>query len=223
MRGRSFGADSTRLADSTGVQVLLEEAVNQHPAGALEGDEIQMTTRRLSNSLYYFTIEDESMLAEAFTEIDENVFAITYKVGGTEDVFVTTEETREAMDRTDVPYNLLAEEDATRVAIYHTPLSREELVDYEDALKALALAYRAIAIACVGVNGETDLGFELTETAKRYTYFTAPAGHTFIWRLFHERHEAEEFLSKLTLGEKEAVAWAQTIPLESSEDLVSYH
>ena len=122
-----------------------------------------MTTRRLINSLYYFTIEDESMLAEAFTEIDDDVFAITYKVAGTEDVFVTTEETREAMDRTDVPYNLLAEEDATRVAIYHTPLSREELVDYEDALKALALAYRAIAIACVGVNGETDLGFELTD------------------------------------------------------------
>ena len=183
----------------------------------------KMTTRRLINSLYYFTIEDESMLAEAFTEIDDDVFAITYKVAGTEDVFVTTEETREAMDRTDVPYNLLAEEDATRVAIYHTPLSREELVDYEDALKALALAYRAIAIACVGVNGETDLGFELTESAKRYTYFTAPAGHTFIWRLFHERQEAEEFLSKLTLGEKEAVAWAQAIPLESSEDLVSYH
>ena len=183
----------------------------------------KMTTRRLINSLYYFTIEDESMLAEAFTEIDDDVFAITYKVAGTEDVFVTTEETREAMDRTDVPYNLLAEEDATRVSIYHTPLSREELVDYEDALKALALAYRAIAIACVGVNGETDLGFELTESAKRYTYFTAPAGHTFIWRLFHERREAEEFLSKLTLGEKEAAAWAQSIPLESSDDLVSYH
>ena len=196
MRGRSFGADSTRLADSTGVQALLEEAVNQHPAGALEGDEIQMTTRRLSNSLYYFTIEDESMLAEAFTEIDENVFAITYKVSGTEDVFVTTEETREAMDRTDVPYNLLAEEDATRLAIYHTPLSREELADYEDALKALALAYRAIAIACVGVNGETDLGFELTESAERYTYFTAPAGHTFIWRLFHDRQLGLEHTAK---------------------------
>jgi len=182
-----------------------------------------MTTRRLINRLYYFTIEDESMLAEAFTEIDDDVFAITYKVSGTEDVFVTTEETREAMDRTDVPYNLLAEEDATRLAIYHTPLSREELADYEDALKALALAYRAIAIACVGVNGETDLGFELTESAERYTYFTAPAGHTFIWRLFHDRQEAGEFLGKLTLGEKEAVAWARAIPLESSEDLVSYH
>jgi len=117
----------------------------------------------------------------------------------------------------------LAEEDASRVAIYQTPLSREELSDYEDALKALALAYRAIGMACVGVNGETDLGFELTKSTKSYTYFTAPAGHTFIFRLFHDRTEAEEFLNKLTLGEQEALAWAKAIPLGSSEELVGYH
>lgn len=182
-----------------------------------------MTTRALINRLFYFTIEDETMLAEAFADFDEDVFAITYKVMGTEDVFVTTSETREAMDRHDVPYNQLAEEDASRVAIYHTALSREELSDYEDALKALALAYRAIALACVGVNGETDLGFELSKSTKSYTYFTAPAGHTFIWRVFHERDEAEDFLNKLTLGEKEALAWAKSIPLASSEELVGYH
>ena len=182
-----------------------------------------MTARRLINRLFYFTIEDESMLAEAFSELDDDVFAITYKVSGTDDVFVTTAETREAMDHQDVPYNLLAEEDTNRVAIYHTPLSKEELTDYEDALRALALAYRAIALACVGVNGETDLGFELSDSAKRYTYFTAPAGHTFIWRLFHDRDEAEEFLNKLTLGENDALAWAKAIPLSTSEELVGYH
>ena len=121
-----------------------------------------MGSRRLMNRLYYFTIEDESMLAEAFSDLDDDVFAITYKVAGTDDVFVTDRETREAIDRHDVPYNLLAEEDAHRIAVYHTPLSREELGDHEDAIKALALAYRAIAAACVGVNGETDLGFDLT-------------------------------------------------------------
>lgn len=182
-----------------------------------------MSTRRLINRLIYFTIEDESMLAEAFAEFDDDVYGITYKVVGSEDVFVATAETREALDRHDIPYNLLAEEDSNRVAIYHTALSREELADYEDALKALSLAYRAIAMACVGVNGETDLGFELSDSVKSYTYFTAPAGHTFIWRLFHDREEAEEFLNKLTLGEKEALAWAKSIPLASSEELASYH
>lgn len=182
-----------------------------------------MTTRRLMNRLAYFTIEDESMLAEAFAEIDDDVYAITFKVVGTDDVFVTTAETKEAMDRYDVPYNLLAEEDSSRIAILHSPLSREELADYEDALKALALAYRAIGLACVGVNGESDLGFELAEDVSSYTYFTAPAGHTFIWRLFHDREEAEEFLNKLTLGEKEALSWARAIPLSSSEELVGYH
>jgi hypothetical protein len=97
------------------------------------------------NRLYYFTIEDESMLAEAFSDLDDAVFAITYKVAGTDDVFVTTGETREALDRHDVSYNLLAEEEADRIAVYHTPLSREELADHEDVIKALALAYRAIA------------------------------------------------------------------------------
>jgi hypothetical protein len=179
--------------------------------------------RRLMNRLYYFTIEDESILAEAFSQLEKDVYAITYKVNGTEDVFVTTGETKDAMDRNDIPYNLLAEEDCSRIALYHSPLSREELGDYEDAIKALALACRAIALACVGVNGETNLGFDLSNGSKHYTYFTAPAGHTFIWRLFRERDEAVDFLGKLTAGDKKAIEWAEAIPLGSSKELKSYH
>lgn len=182
-----------------------------------------MSARRIHNRLFYFTIEDESMLAEAFAELDKDVFAITYKVVGTDDVFVTTGETREAMDRHDVPYNLLAQEDGNRVSLFHTPLSREELGDYDDVIKALTLAYRAIAAACVGVNGDSDLGFDLSDGVKRYTYFTAPAGHTFIWRLFHDRDEAEHFVDRLTVSDKTALDWAKAIPLESSDELASYH
>ena len=186
-------------------------------------EEQRMSGRRLMNRLTYFTIEDESMLAEAFSEIDEDVFAITYKVDGTDDVFVATAETREALDRGDVPYNPLAEEESGSVAVFHSNLSREELADFEDAIRALALSYRAIAIACVGVNGETDLGFDLSEDTSLYTYFTAPAGHTFIWRMFRDRDEAVDFMSKLTLGDRGAVTWAKGIPLSSSAELVSYH
>lgn len=182
-----------------------------------------MAARRLMNRLYYFTIEDESILAEAFSSLEKDVYAITYKVNGTEDVFVTTGETKDAMDRNDIPYNLLAEEDCSRIALYHSPLSREELSDYEDAIKALALACRAIALACVGVNGETNLGFDLSNGSKHYTYFTAPAGHTFIWRLFRERDEAVDFLAKLTAGDKKAIEWAEAIPLGSAKELKSYH
>lgn len=182
-----------------------------------------MSPRRLMSRLSYFTIEDESMLAEAFAEFAEDIFAVTYKVDGTDDVFVTTAETREAMDRNDVPYNLLAEEDSNKIAVYHTMLSKEELTDYEDAIKALALAYQGVAIACIGVNGETDLGFDLSDGAKGYTYFTAPAGHTFIWRVFQERDDAIDFLSKLSLNDKTVVGWANSIPLESSTELTSYH
>ena len=182
-----------------------------------------MSARRLMNRLYYFTIEDESILAEAFSQLEKEVYAITYKVTGTEDVFVTTSETKDAMDRHDIPYNLLAEEDGSRISVLHSPLSREELGDYEDAVKALALACRAIAVACVGVNGETNLGFDLSAGAKHYTYFTAPAGHTFIWRLFRERTEAVDFLTKLTAGEKRAIEWAESIPLTSARELKSYH
>lgn len=179
--------------------------------------------RRLMNRLYYFTIEDESILAESFAQLEKETYAITYKVTGTEDVFVTTAETKDALDRHDIPYNLLAEEDGAKIAVYHSPLSREELSEYEDAVKALALACRAIALACVGVNGESNLGFDLSNGSKSYTYFTAPAGHTFIWRLFYERDEAVSFLSRLTAGEKKAVEWAESIPLGSSKELKSYH
>ena len=182
-----------------------------------------MAARALMNRLSYFTIEDESMLAEAFSEISDDVFAITYKVVDTDDVFVTTSETRRAMDQHDLAYTILGEEEANHVAIYHSPLSKEELADYEEAVKALALSYRAIAVACVGVNGESDLGFDLSDGAKNYTYFTAPAGHTFIWRLFHSRAEAEAFLTELTLGDKKAIEWAQNLPLESSAELQGYH
>lgn len=183
-----------------------------------------MAPRRMMNRLYYFTIEDESILAESFAQLEKETYAITYKVVGTEDVFVTTSETKDAMDRHDIPYNLLAEEDGGRIAVYHSPLSREELSDYEDAIKALALAWRAVAVACVGVNGESNLGFDLSSAgAKSYTYFTAPAGHTFIWRLFRERDEAVDFLTKLTAGDKKAMEWAESIPLASSKDLKSYH
>ncbi|MEM1244994.1 MAG: hypothetical protein AAGA81_15890 [Acidobacteriota bacterium] len=182
-----------------------------------------MSARRTMSRLFYFTIEDEGMLAEAFNNLETEAYAIAYKVDGTEDVFVTTSETREALDRKDVPYNLLAEEDASRIAIFHSPLSTEELSDFEDAIKALALAYRAIAVACVGVNGESDLGFDLSEGVKNYTYFTAPAGHTFIFRLFTDRDEAYGFLDKLTIGDPKALEWAEAIPLETAEDLASFH
>jgi hypothetical protein len=175
------------------------------------------------NRLFYFTVEDESFLADAFSQLEEDVFAITYKVAGTDDVFVTTAETKDALDRHDIAYNLLAEEEGSRIALWHSPLSKEELAEYEDSLKALALACRAIAAACVGVNGESNLGFDLSTGAKSYTYFTVPAGHTFIWRLFQERDEAVEFLDKLTMGDKRAVEWAQSIPLTSSKELKSYH
>lgn len=180
--------------------------------------------RRMINRLYYFTIEDESILAESFSQLEKEVYAISYKVVGTEDVFVTTSETKDALDRHDIPYNLLAEEDGARISVYHSPLSREELSDYEDAIKALALAWRAIAVACVGVNGESNLGFDLSSSgAKSFTYFTAPAGHTFIWRLFRERDEAVDFLTKLTAGDKKAIEWAESIPLASFKELKSYH
>ncbi|MDX1382312.1 MAG: hypothetical protein R3190_01650 [Thermoanaerobaculia bacterium] len=173
--------------------------------------------------LYYFTIEDEGILAESFAKLDEGAFAITYKVRGTEDVFVTTTETREAMDLGDVPYNLLGEEETSHVGIYHTPQSQEELGDYDDAIKALAIACRAIAVACVGVNGEVDIGMDLSESASNYSYFAAPAGHTFIFRTFETRDEAIDFVDKFTAGDKDAVEWAENLPLASNEELQTFN
>ena len=177
--------------------------------------------RRMGSRLFYFTVEDEGLLAEAFPQIEDDVYAIAYKVIDTDDVFVTTAETKEAMDRNDVPYNHLAEEDATKVSIFHSPLSREELGDFEDPLKALALAHRAIGLICVGVNGGADV--DLVDGGKHYSYFTAPAGHTFLWRLFENREEAIAFTTAHRNEDVEAIDWAQTLPIESSAELVGYH
>ncbi len=172
--------------------------------------------------LYYFTIEDDSILREVFTELPQESLAITYKVDGTEAVYVTTADSKDAMDHHDVPYTLLGEEDPNHVSIYHTQQSREELGELEEGLKALALAYRAIAMACVGVNGDSNLGFDLSDGARDYTYFTAPAGHTFIWRMFRRRKDALEFIQRYTLGNQQAIGWAEGIPLEDGSELNSY-
>ncbi|MEL7059075.1 MAG: hypothetical protein AAGN46_03500 [Acidobacteriota bacterium] len=175
---------------------------------------------RLDNRLYYFTVEDESLLGETFPRFGDDTYAIAYKVVDTDDVFVTTAETKDAMERHDVPFNHLADEDGIRVSVHHTELSREELGDYEDALKALALAYRAIGLFCVGTNGE-KIDFE--GQVERYCYFTAPAGHTFIWRLFQSRDEATEWIASRHEGDATAVEWAQTLPLESAKELKDFH
>ncbi|MGH9379955.1 MAG: hypothetical protein ACRD2Z_05030 [Thermoanaerobaculia bacterium] len=184
-----------------------------------------MSARRLMRRLSYFTIEDESMLAEAFAGLEDDVFAVTYKVNGSEDVFVTTAETREAMDRSDVSYNLLAEEDPSMIVLHHTPLSREELAEYEDAVKALTLASGSVAAACVGVNGDKDLGLNVGDGGgiRRFSYFTVPAGHTFIFRLFRDRQEAIDFLAEFAADDFEAQEWAHGIPLASADELTSYH
>lgn len=177
--------------------------------------------RRLDNRLYYFTVEDESLLAETFPRFEDDTYAITFKVVDTDDVFVTTAETKESMDQNDVPYNSLAHEDGIRIGVHHSPLSFEELGDYEEHLKALALAYRAIALTCVGVNGGTMPDF--SEGVEKFSYFTAPAGHTFIWRLFHDREDAVQFIEKHHPDDEAAKEWAATLPLASSGELAGYH
>ena len=177
--------------------------------------------RRLDTRLYYFTVEDESLLGEVFPRFEDDTYAIAYKVVGTDDVFVTTAETKDAMDRHDVPYTQLAEEDGIRLAVFHSALSNEELGEFEDPLKALALAYRAIGMACVGVNGNSKPDF--SDGVEHYSYFTAPAGHTFLWRLFTEREEAIQYVAERYSDDDEAVEWAETLPLVSSGELKSYH
>jgi hypothetical protein len=182
-----------------------------------------MTSRRLLNRLFYFTVEDEGILAEAFPKFESESFCIAYKVVGTDDVFVTTAETKEAMDRHDVPYNLLAEEEAGRVGLLHTAQSKEELGEFDEALRALVLAHRAIAACCVGINGDPEPSALVAEEPEAFSYFTAPAGHTFLWRLFEDRREAVSFVKKRSPTERKAHEWAESLPLASARELKSYH
>ena len=183
-----------------------------------------MASRRLLNRLYYFTVEDEGILAEAFPKFEQEVFCIAYKVVGTDDVFVTTAETKEAMDRHDVPYNLLAEEEAGRIALHHTPQSKEELSEYEDAVRALALAHRAIGAVCVGVNGDTELGVALSQARPR-TSPTSPRrpATPSSGACSASARRRWQFVRKRLPGDKKAIEWAEAMPLASAEELKSYH
>ena len=178
--------------------------------------------RRLDTHLYYFTVEDESLLGEVFPQVSRTIPTPSpTRWSDTDDVFVTTAETKDAMDRHDVPYAHLADEDGIRLAVHHSALSSEELGDFEDPLKALALAFRAIGLACVGINGDAKPDF--SDGVEKYSYFTAPAGHTFLWRLFTEREEAITYMAERFADDDSAAEWAETLPLNSSTELVSYH
>jgi len=182
-----------------------------------------MSSRRLLNRLYYFTVEDEGLLGEAFPKFENEGFYIAYKVVETDDVFVTTSETKEAMDRQDLQYNLLADEEASRIALLHSAQSKEEIGDFEDSIKSLVVAHRSIAAACVGVNGDPAIGELVSAAPETYTYFTAPAGHTFLWRLFADRKSALQFVKAQWPGDKKALEWVESIPLASARELKSYH
>ena len=73
------------------------------------------------------------------------------------------------------------------------------------------------------MNGDSDLGFDLSDGVEKHTYFTAPAGHTFIFRLFYEREEAADFLARFTAEDEGAAKWAEALPLGSTEELASFH
>ncbi|HEX9799500.1 MAG TPA: hypothetical protein VGC00_04920 [Thermoanaerobaculia bacterium] len=180
-------------------------------------------SRRLLNRLYYFTVEDEGLLGEVFPKFESEGFFIAYKVIETDDVFVTTAETKEAMDRQDLQYNVLAEEETSHIALHHSAQSKEELGEFDDSLKALAVAHRGIAAACIGVNGDPAISELVAGDPDGYSYFTAPAGHTFLWRLFPDRKSAVKFVRKVWPADKKALEWAQSIPLVSARELKSYH
>ena len=182
-----------------------------------------MSSRRLLNRLYYFTVEDEGILNEAFPKFETKAFCIAYKLVDTDDVFVTTAETKEMMDRHDLPYNLLAEEEAGKIALLHSVQSKEELADYDDSIKALVLAHRGIGAICVGVNGEPGISELVAESPGDFSYFTAPAGHTFLWRLVPDRRTAKALVKKLLPGDKKAAEWAESLPLASARELKTYH
>ena len=182
-----------------------------------------MGSRRGLSRLYYFTVEDEGILAEAFPKFEQEAYCIAYKVAETDDVFVTTGETKEAMDRHDTPYNLLAEEEAGRIAILHSTQSKEELGDFDDPIRALVLANRGVAAVCVGVNGDAAVGALVAVSPGDYSYFTAPAGHTFLWRILPDRKSTVGFVRRLYPGDKRALEWAEAIPLGSARELKSFH
>jgi hypothetical protein len=71
------------------------------------------------------------------------------------------------------------------------------------------------------VNGNDRPDF--SDGIQKYTYFSAPAGHTFLWRLFTSREEAAEYVTERYSDFQPAVDWARGLPLTTYEELTSYH
>ena len=85
------------------------------------------------------------------------------------------------------------------------------------------IAHRGVAAVCVGVNGDASVGALVATSPSDYSYFTALAGHTFLWRILPDRKSTIAFVKKLYPGDKKALEWAESIPLGSAKELKSYH
>ena len=184
-----------------------------------------MASRRLLNRLYYFTVEDEGILAEAFPKFETEAFCITYKVVGH-----GRRLRHHGRDQGGDGPARRALQPARRGGVGRgsrcstRAQSKEELGEYEDALKALVLAHRAIAVACVGVNGDPDLGCPLAaERAGLHLLHRAGRAHLHLAPVRPTASEAVAFLKKRTAGDKKALEWAESIPLSSARELKSYH
>lgn len=182
-----------------------------------------MSVRCIMLCFFYFIIEDEGMFVEVFNNFEIEVYVIVYKVDGIEDVFVMMSEMCEVFDCKDVFYNLLVEEDVLCIVIYYLLFLIEEFLDFEDVIKVLVLVYCVIVVVCVGVNGEFDFGFDLSEGVKNYIYFMVFVGYIFIFCLFIDCDEVYGFFDKFMIGDIKVFEWVEVILFEIVEDLVSFY
>jgi hypothetical protein len=114
----------------------------------------------------------------------------------------------------------------TTVPIYYGPrLQDTESLPLEASLRARVLSAHGIAVAWITVDQFGDRTvYEPTGPADPIFFLRRPGGSAaHIWRLFRTRAEARLYMAEYYGRDSEGRGWADTLSVETFEDLLARH
>ncbi len=133
------------------------------------------------------------------------------------------EEAKRLLDTAGPPITPKLSVNAARVRIYYGPrLDHIDSLPREESLRARVLSGHGIAVAWVtlGPGGERS-DYEPGSAADPTFFLRRPRGATaHLWRLFRSKREATSYMREHFGQDPEAQEWAESLPVESYEELV---
>lgn len=136
------------------------------------------------------------------------------------------EASKELLDSVGPPMPNVLSIDGACVSVYYGPrLQDVEALPSEESLQARVLSAHGIAVAWITIDQfGMRASHEPTGPTDPIFFLRRPAsGAAHIWRLFRGRREAQVYMAEFYGRDSEGRDWAETLPVETFEELLQRH